>query len=147
MKPGHVYILGSKTGTLYTGVTSDLNRRVLQHRAGIRSRFASKYNCDRLVCSRGFEDISSAIAHEKQIKGWTRAKKIALIETHNPEWKDLAKIWGRRIAFANENMAEIDARAQIGVIPSEVRNLSDANQQTNYKVSTVQTASVLRNRS
>src|ERR1700731_386443 len=118
MKSGHVYILGSKSGTLYTGVTSDLNRRVLQHRAGIRSKFASKYNCERLVYSRGFEDISSAIAHEKEIKSWTRAKKIALVEAHNPEWKDLAKTWGRRIAFANESTKEIDARPLLGVIPS-----------------------------
>ncbi len=82
----------------------------MQHRSGIRSRFASKYDCNRLVYVRGFEDVLTAIAHEKQIKGWTRAKKIALIEAHNPEWKDLAKTWGRRIAFANESTAEIDAR-------------------------------------
>lgn len=117
MTSGHVYILSSNTGTLYTGVTSDLTRRILQHRAGIRSTFASKYNCNRLVYSRGFEDISSAIAHEKQIKGWTRAKKLALINTHNPEWKDLAKTWGRRIAFANESMAEIDARTLLKLPP------------------------------
>ena len=110
IKPGYVYILSSRSGTLYTGVTSDLNRRVLQHRAGIRSGFASKYNCNRLVYARGFEDIAEAIAHETQVKGWTRAKKIALIEHDNPEWKDLAKIWGRPIAFPGESMAEIDAR-------------------------------------
>ncbi|MGB8478194.1 MAG: GIY-YIG nuclease family protein [Acidobacteriaceae bacterium] len=94
MKPGWVYILVGRTGTLYTGVTSDLYRRVLEHREKIRSGFAAKYDCNRLVFYEASGDIGRSIDREKQIKGWTRAKKIALIESLNPEWKDLSKGWG-----------------------------------------------------
>ncbi|MGI8770413.1 MAG: GIY-YIG nuclease family protein [Acidobacteriaceae bacterium] len=89
-----MYILVGRTGTLYIGVTSNLYRRVMEHRMGIRSGFATKYDCDRLAYFEELGDIRSAIAREKQMKGWTRAKKIALIETANPEWKDLAEKWG-----------------------------------------------------
>ncbi len=91
MRRGWVYILVGRTGTLYTGVTSDLYSRVLQHRNGIKSGFASKYGCNRLAYFEEYGDISSAIGREKTIKGWTRAKKITLIESLNPELKDLAE--------------------------------------------------------
>ncbi len=94
-KPGWVYILVGRTGTMSTGVTSDLYRRVLEHRAKIRSGFAAKYDCNRLVFYEESGDIGRAIDREEQIKGWTRAKKIALIEILNPEWKDLAEGWGK----------------------------------------------------
>ena len=94
-KPGWVYILAGRTGTLYTGVTSDLYRRVLEHREKIRPGFAAKYDCNRLVFYEASGDIGRSIDREKQIKGWTRAKKIALIESLNPEWKDLAEGWGK----------------------------------------------------
>ena len=77
MPNGWVYILASDTGTLYTGVTSDLNQRVLQHRSGIRSGFNSKYHCNRLVHYEAFQDIVMAIAREKTIKGSSRSRKIA----------------------------------------------------------------------
>ena len=90
MPEGHVYILGSTTGTLYTGVTSGFDQRLFEHKAGVKSAFASKYKCNRLLLHERFADIRSAIAREKVIKGWTRAKKLALIAETNPEFKDLA---------------------------------------------------------
>ena len=74
LKGGHVYILGSATGTLYIGVTSGLYRRILQHRTGTHSGFAHKYGCTRLLYAEPFERIEEAIARETQLKGWTRAK-------------------------------------------------------------------------
>ena len=90
MPEGHIYILGSETGTLYTGVTSDLDRRLLEHRNGIKSTFATKYGCKRVLLHGEFTDIRSAISREKEIKGWTRAKKLALITQTNPDLKDLS---------------------------------------------------------
>ncbi len=90
MKGGFVYILASKSGVLYTGVTSNLGGRILQHREKVVEGFTSKYNATRLVHYERFGDIRTAIAREKEIKGWLRAKKIALIESGNPAWKDLA---------------------------------------------------------
>jgi putative endonuclease len=76
---------------LYIGVTSDLTNRIAEHRAGVHpSSFTQRYNVDRLVYFELTSDIQAAIAREKQLKGWTRAKKIALIESENPEWRDLA---------------------------------------------------------
>jgi|SRR5579875_3078420 len=106
MPRGWVYILASKSGTLYTGVTSDLGRRILEHRAGVRSGFASRYGCHRLVFYEESGDIAVAIAREKTIKGWTRAKKVALIESMNPEWKNFAEQWGRKMLMPNERVAE-----------------------------------------
>lgn len=85
-----VYILSSRTRTLYIGVTNDLERRIAQHKAGVGSRFTHKYGVDRLVYIEWAGDPLSAITREKSLKGWTRAKKIRLIESLNPEWKDLA---------------------------------------------------------
>ncbi|WP_245830816.1 GIY-YIG nuclease family protein [Marivirga sericea] len=76
--------------TLYTGVTSDLYSRVVEHKQKIHPKsFTAKYNCNKLVYFESFHDIEEAIAREKQIKGGSRAKKIALIESMNPEWNDL----------------------------------------------------------
>ena len=85
-----VYILASKTRTLYIGVTNDLERRLAQHRAGLGSRFTNKYGVDRLVFVEWAPDPLAAITREKALKGWVRAKKIALIESVNPSWQDLA---------------------------------------------------------
>ena len=85
-----VYILANRRqGTLYTGVTSNLAQRIFQHRDGTTPGFATRYGCNRLVFYEAYERMDEAIAREKQIKGGSRAKKIALIETINPEWKDL----------------------------------------------------------
>ena len=103
-KGGHVYILGSTTGTLYLGVTSGLYTRVIQHRAGTRSGFAHQHGCSRLLYVEPFDSILEAIARETQLKGWTRAKKIALIAKLNPEFKDMAKLWGWQILGPNESI-------------------------------------------
>ena len=93
MKKYWVYILASATRTLYTGVTNDLMRRVYEHRIGSGSEFTGKYRVHRLVHFEQTENGRVAIAREKQIKGWSRSKKIALIESENPNWKDLAEGW------------------------------------------------------
>ena len=87
----YVYLLTNKrNGTLYTGVTNDLSRRVFEHKNRLIEGFTSKYGLDRLVHYEEFSDIRLAIAREKQIKGWLRSKKISLIESSNPDWNDLA---------------------------------------------------------
>jgi len=86
-----VYILASKrNGTLYIGVTSDLDRRLMEHRAGSVPGFTKKYNVKQLVYHESDRSMSVMIAREKQLKHWNRAWKIRLIEEHNPEWRDLA---------------------------------------------------------
>jgi len=85
-----VYVLANRRdGTLYTGVTSDLVKRIHEHKSGVSEGFATRYGCDRLVHFELFDRIADAIAREKQIKAGSRAKKIALIEAHNPQWADL----------------------------------------------------------
>jgi putative endonuclease len=90
-KGGYVYILASKSGVLYIGVTSRLTRRTIEHRQKLVEGFTKKYKVTRVVHWERFGDIRSAIAREKQLKGWLRSKKIALIESTNPEWIDLAE--------------------------------------------------------
>ena len=87
----HVYILASKSGVLYTGVTSNLSARIAQHKSGHVPGFTKKYNVTRLVWLEPHSDIRAATAREKQIKGLSRAKKIALIESLNPTWQDLSE--------------------------------------------------------
>jgi putative endonuclease len=106
MKQSWVYILSSKTGTLYIGVTSDIYKRILQHKTRETPGFASRYDCDRLVHLEEFAHILSAISREKELKGWRRSKKLSLIEANNPQWRDLAANWGRRILFPDESMQE-----------------------------------------
>src|SRR5208282_4389740 len=90
-KGGYVYILASKSGVLYIGVTNRLTRRTIEHRQKFVEGFTKKYNVTRVVHWERFGDIRSAIAREKQIKGWLRSKKVALIESRNPGWIDLAE--------------------------------------------------------
>jgi putative endonuclease len=98
------YIVCSRSGTLYIGMTNNMCQRALQHKSGEIEGFASKYHCDRLVYYEGFDDVHKAIGREKQLKGWTRAKKIALIESKNPRWEDLAQKWGGQMAFPGESI-------------------------------------------
>ena len=87
-----VYFLASKpNGTLYVGVTSDLARRVWEHRSGAVEGFTSRYGVHRLVYYELYENMEQAILREKRIKKWNRAWKIGLIETDNPEWRDLGE--------------------------------------------------------
>jgi putative endonuclease len=79
-----VYIVSSNSGTLYIGVTDSLTRRMLEHKSGAIEGFARKYHCHRLVYYESFDNILKAISREKQLKGWRRSKKIALIESLNP---------------------------------------------------------------
>jgi putative endonuclease len=89
-----VYILASKPhGTLYIGVTNSLERRVWQHREGTTDSFTKRYHVTRLVYFEDFRDVANAIARETQLKGWLRAKKVALIQQSNPMWHDLAEGW------------------------------------------------------
>jgi putative endonuclease len=89
------YIVASKSRTLYVGVTGDLLRRVFQHKQKAHDGFTSLYNCTRLVWHQQFSQVSDAIQREKELKGWTRAKKIALIQSTNPTWEDLSDQWYR----------------------------------------------------
>jgi putative endonuclease len=93
MRTYHVYILASASRVLYTGVTNDIQRRVTQHREKQVPGFSARYNVQELVYLEPFGDIRLAIAREKQIKGWLRVKKIALIESLNPGWRDLSVEW------------------------------------------------------
>jgi len=89
-RSAYTYILTNKRNTvLYTGVTSDLIKRVYEHKQKIVEGFTKKYNVDKLVYYDMFEGIENAIIREKQIKGWVRRRKIELINSVNPDWKDL----------------------------------------------------------
>jgi len=89
----YVYIMTNNSGTLYTGVTNDLERRVAEHKAGTEEGFAAKYKTTRLMYYEATARIKDAIAREKQIKSWRRSKKIELIRAMNPRWRDLAEEW------------------------------------------------------
>ena len=89
----YVYILTNRTRTLYVGVTNDLERRMYEHKNKLVPGFASKYNITWLAYYEQTSDVESAIAREKQIKSWRRDKKVALIESLNPQWKDLSLEW------------------------------------------------------
>ncbi len=90
MKQPAVYIMASKrNGTLYTGVTSDLIQRVYQHRESLVEGFTSRYDCKLLVWYEQHEDMEHAILREKQLKAGSRKRKLALIESVNPTWRDL----------------------------------------------------------
>ena len=85
--------MASRSKTLYVGMTSDLMRRVYEHKHKLIPGFTSQYNIHRLVYFEVIPDAKSAIAREKQIKAWSRAKKVALIESVNPVWDDLSEEW------------------------------------------------------
>jgi putative endonuclease len=92
-KSYYVYIMTNESDTLYTGVTNDLTKRVYQHKNKLLPGFTTKYNITRLVYFEETNDVQTALAREKQIKGWLRKKKIALIQSVNPKWKDLSADW------------------------------------------------------
>ncbi len=93
MKRYFVYLMSSQSRILYVGVTSDLERRVFEHKCGVHEGFTKRYKVTRLVYFEEYEDVAVAIRREKQIKGWVRARKVRLIEGKNPSWVDLAKGW------------------------------------------------------
>ena len=93
MSEYYVYIMTNQSKTLYIGVSNNLRRRVAEHKSKLIPGFTQKYNIDKIVYFEVTNDVYSAITREKQIKGWIRKKKIALIESVNPEWKDLSEYW------------------------------------------------------
>ena len=90
VKTYSVYIMASASGVLYIGVTNDLERRVFEHKQKRIPGFSARYNVQKLVYFEAFGDVRAAIAREKQLKGWLRSRKVALIESTNPQWKDLS---------------------------------------------------------
>jgi len=93
MKSSFVYIMTNAKETLYIGVTSNIERRVYEHKMKLIPGFTQRYKITRLIYLEEFADIRDAIAREKQLKSWNRSLKIALIERSNPEWQDLAANW------------------------------------------------------
>ena len=93
MREYWVYILANVHRTLYIGVTSNLQARVYEHKNHLLPGFTSTYGIDRLVYVEGTTDVHAALAREKQLKGWLRSKKVALIESVNADWEDLAASW------------------------------------------------------
>src|SRR5471032_2905723 len=93
MRTYYVYLLASRSRSLYIGMTSNLVRRLTAHRAG-EVVTSAKYRETRLVYVETTSDVTAAMAREKQLKGWVRRRKIALIESRNPAWDDLAALWG-----------------------------------------------------
>ena len=89
----YVYIMTNRSRTLYTGMTGNLVRRVNEHKSKLMKGFTRRYNIQFLVYYESTPNVYAALQREKQIKGWLRAKKIGLIETMNPEWKDLSEGW------------------------------------------------------
>ena len=85
--------MASRSKTLYIGVTNDLERRVREHQTCATKGFTQKYNVNRLIFYEESNDVRAAIAREKQLKGWRRSKKLALIESANAEWDDLSEDW------------------------------------------------------
>ena len=99
----YVYIMTNNSGTLYVGVTNDLERRAREHNDGAIPAFTKRYKMTRLVYFEHTSDIRDAIAREKQVKGWVRRKKIALIASQNPYWRDLSESFdleGETLRFA-----------------------------------------------
>ena len=99
----YLYILANKkNGTLYIGVTNNLERRIAEHKSGLIPGFTQKYNLTMLVWCEEFQGTKEAIEREKQLKNWHRAWKIALIEKMNPEWRDLAEEAGPESSFRRD---------------------------------------------
>lgn len=92
MKRYYVYMMSNVSKMLYTGITNDLERRVKEHKYKAGHGFTSRYNLHQLIYYEEFQDVREAIAREKEIKGWRRDKKVALIENINPGWVDLARL-------------------------------------------------------
>ncbi len=103
----YVYLMADRhRGTLYIGVTNDLERRLREHKTKVIEGFTSRYHADVLVYFEETTDVHAAIAREKQMKGWTRAKKVALIESANAQWSDLSEGWSQP-ALPPDSFAEM----------------------------------------
>ncbi len=111
----YVYIMSSKSRRIYTGVTNSIERRVRQHKAGEIEGFTKRYKINRLVHYETFQYVRAAIRREKEIKGWNRAKRVALIERENPTWDDLAEDWGKPIELLKPVV--VATKADPSVVP------------------------------
>jgi putative endonuclease len=117
----YVYILASKSRRLYTGMTNWLFRRVMEHKSGEVEGFTKRYKINRLVYYEEFKYVRNCIAREKEIKGWSREKKVALIESINPAWEDLSADWGTRI-----EEVELQARKSRFLAPLGMTSLKES---------------------
>ena len=115
-----VYILTSQTGTLYIGITGHLAHRIHQHKIDSIEGFTKRYQVHRLVYFESYDQVESAISREKQLKGWRRDKKKALIEKTNPRWQDLAEQWGREMRFRGSLWGELPESAWPSTHPRDV---------------------------
>jgi putative endonuclease len=104
----YVYIMASRSLNLYAGITGNIFHRVLEHKRRAIEGFTKRYNIDRLVYYESFRYVNKAIAREKQIKAWTRQKRIALIKSLNPTWQDLAAGWREKIELQIPRFARDD---------------------------------------
>ena len=93
MSAYYVYMVTNSTRRLYTGVTNDLERRIYEHKEKLVPGFTGRYNVAWLVYYETTNDVTAAISREKQVKGWLRKKKLALVESMNPAWRDLSVDW------------------------------------------------------
>jgi putative endonuclease len=108
----YVYIMASRSLNLYTGITDSVFRRAMEHKSGKIEGFTKRYNINRLVYFEEFQYVGNAIAREKQIKAWTRAKRIALIKSLNPTWQDLAEGWGEKTELRIPRVARDDNKIE-----------------------------------
>jgi len=99
----YVYIMASRTRVLYTGVTGNIEARATQHKTKCFAGFTADYNCCRLVWYEVYDDPNRAIDREKQLKRWTRSKKLALIDKMNPTWVDLSENWSNPVFLSSGN--------------------------------------------
>jgi putative endonuclease len=97
----YVYIMASRSGVLYTGITNSIARRNAQHKERRHHGFTARFRCFRFVYCEVYQWVQNAIAREKQIKSWRHEKKVALIEQATPNWLDLSEQWGKPIALYN----------------------------------------------
>ena len=97
MKNYYVYIMTNRSGTLYIGVTNNLEKRVYEHKSGQMPGFSKSYKTDRLVYFEANSDVIAAITREKQLKGWLRDKKLGLIKSLNPCFEDLSRKWNENL--------------------------------------------------
>jgi putative endonuclease len=105
-----VYIMASRSLNLYTGVTDNIFYRALEHKSGTVEGFTKRYHINRFVYYEAFKYINNAITREKQIKAWTRQKRLALIKSLNPTWQDLAEGWGERFELQIPRFARDDKK-------------------------------------
>lgn len=100
MKQYYVYVMSNKSRRLYTGITSKLQKRVFEHKNKLLDGFTARYNFDMLVYYEVFSQVANAITREKQIKSWSREKKLRLILAENPDWQDLSLEWEEDTSWA-----------------------------------------------